>query len=113
MSRPCVSHREAGLAVLPQLPALIVQAGDIGVVLVSLGEPGGGSGLHDLNLTGRYIVIKCCGRWRGGRSGRTIRKGEGHEESQETAPWSSSWSMTIAYHICFTSWTRSDLLALS
>jgi hypothetical protein len=68
--------------VLSQLPALVVQTGDIGVVLVGLGEPGGWSGLHDLGLTGRRIVIKCRGRRRGGRPGRAAREGEGYEEPQ-------------------------------
>ena len=99
MSSSYTSYREIGLTVLPRLPTLIVQAGDIGVVLVGLGDPGGWIGLHDLDLTGRRIVIKCRGRWRGRRPGRTAREGESHEEPQQTGPVPSSCGMSIVYHI--------------
>jgi hypothetical protein len=79
MSMPDVSRREAGYPGLPQLPALVMQVGNIGAVLVGVGDSGGWSGLHDLSPTGCRTILKRRGRWRGGRSRRTAREGEGHE----------------------------------
>src|SRR5262249_41314777 len=76
------AHPSKGCRSVYQLPALIMQASDIGIVLIGLRGVGGQSALHNLNLTGRRIVIKRRGRWRGRQPGCTAHQGEGHEEPE-------------------------------
>jgi hypothetical protein len=100
------------LGALVQLPALAAQTGDISVVLIEVGLPGGESRLRGLIFARRRILGKGSGGFRRVRPGGAAWEQQDQRQAQERPPAPTPCDRTSVPHLPRLSWSAARVMAV-